>query len=336
MGEFRNSAEMISSLVGTLSGLLREKYIFPEVAEEICQALVQHQSNGFYEYIDHGESLADTITQHLREASRDDHLWVRYHSHPLPEHHGNLLENEEKLAEIKAIARQRNYGIPRVERLDGNVGLIEVRYFYRLEWGSQETGAAAMNFLANMHALIVDLRRCQGGNPHMVAFLSSYLFEGTPIHLNSLYWRSEERTEEYWTLPDVPGPRIGGKPVYVLTSGETFSAGEGFTYNLQALNRVVVVGETTAGGAHPGSPFRLAPHFEAFIPMGRAINPITGANWEGVGVKPDISTPAESALDRAYVLALEGVIASLEDAVSHPDRVLLAEAQNAFNQLKDA
>ena len=271
----------------------------------------------------------------MQEVSKDEHLWVRYHQDPLPEHHGSLLENEEKLAEIKTIACQRNYGISRVERLAGNVGLIEIRYFYRPEWDAEDTIISAMNFLANMDALIVDLRKCQGGNPSGVALVSSYLFEGEAVHLNSLYWRDEDRTEEYWTRPDVPGPRIGEKPVYVLTSEKTFSAGEEFTYNLQALKRITVVGETTSGGAHPGSPFRLHPHFEGFIPMGMAVNPVTGTNWEGVGVSPDLAVPADTALDRAHKLALDGVIVSLEGAESRPERMLLAEAKAAFLKLKE-
>ena len=333
--EFKITDEEVSGLLETISDMLREKYIFPETAEKVIQALIQHQADGVYTGIGEGQFLAYAITQHMQEVSQDEHLWVRFHENPLPEHHGSLLQNEEKVTEIKAIARQRNYGISRVERLAGNIGIIEIRYFYRPEWGAEETAIAAMNFLANMHALIVDLRQCQGGNPNSVSLISSYLFEGEPVHLNSLYWRDEDKTEEYWTLPDVPGPRIGDKPVYILTSQKTFSAGEEFAYNLQALRRATLIGETTSGGAHPGSPFRLHPHFEAFIPMGRAINQVTGGNWEGVGVKPDIAVHAEGALDKAHMLALEGVIAALEDADSHPERLLLAEARKAFVELKE-
>lgn len=136
-----------------------------------------------------------------------------------------------------------------------------------------------MNFLVNTNALILDLRKCRGGNPGMVALISSYLLdEEEPVHLNSLYWREYDFTQQYWTLPYVPGKRFGDIPIYVLTSKDTFSAGEEFAYNLKTSQRATVVGEITMGGAHPGSPYRIHPHFEVFIPVGRAINPITDQN----------------------------------------------------------
>ena len=100
-----------------------------------------------------------------------------------------------------------------------------------------------MNFIANTNALIIDIRKCGGGNPGMVALVSSYLFDGEPIHLNNLYWRDEDFTQQYWTLPYVPGNRFVDKPVYVLISSFTFSAGEEFSYNLKHLERATLIGE---------------------------------------------------------------------------------------------
>ncbi len=165
-----------------------------------------------------------------------------------------------------------------------------------------DTAAAAMNFLANTDALIIDLRQYLGGYPGMTALISSYLFGEEPTHLNSIYWRDEDVTQQYWTLPYIPGKRFGDKPVYVLISKVTFSAGEGFACNLKTRQRATLVGEKTDGGAHPGASYRLHPHFEVFIPVGRAINPIPNANWEGVGVLPDIAVSQVQALKVAYRL----------------------------------
>jgi hypothetical protein len=323
-----------AAIIRTLWEKLRRFYVYPEIAEEICENLKKHLEAGDYADISEGEFFAYALTVHLQEINHDEHLWVRWYPDPLPDHEGSMLQNQERLVEFRQKAKLDNYGIHKVERLPGNVGYIDIRYFYRPSWGSGDTAVAALNLLANMHALIFDLRQCRGGNPGMVALISSYLFEGEPIHLNSLYWREDDLTQQYWTLPYVPGQRFGHKPIYVLTSKDTFSAGEEFAYNLTTRQRATLVGETTGGGAHPGSPYRLHPHFEAFIPVGRAINPITNADWEGSGVTPDISVPAAQALQTAYKLALESIIVNLDDPVSAPSRQLLEEAQAAIEEIE--
>ena len=272
----------------------------------------------------------------MQEINHDEHLWVRWHPTSLPEHVGSLLQNKEKMIEFQQKAKLDNYGFHKVARLPGNVGYIDIRYLTRPSWGSGDTAVAAMNFIANTSALIIDLRKCSGGNPGMVALLSSYLFDGEPIHINDLYWRDEGFTQQYWTLPYVPGNRFVDKPVYVLISSFTFSAGEEIAYNLKHLERATLIGESTSGGAHPGSPFRLHPHFEAFIPLGRAINPITNENWEGSGVVPDISTSPPQAFDAAYKLALESVINKIGEPASRPLSRLLEEAQAALQKLDAA
>jgi tetratricopeptide (TPR) repeat protein len=102
-------------------------------------------------------------------------------------------------------------------------------------------------------------------------------------------------------------------PLYVLTDENVFSAGEGFTHALQALGRATVIGETTGGGAHITRPFMIGARFEAKIPWARAINPITGTNWEGVGVTPDVEVPSDEALDVALEMAREAVVAKREE-----------------------
>jgi hypothetical protein len=325
----------VTEIVHNLSEKLKACYVFPEIAGIICERLYQHLEDGEYADIGPGESLALALTEHLQSVNHDEHLWVRWYPEPLPDHEGSMLQSQERLVEYRQKAKLDNYGLHKVERLPGNVGYIDIRYFYRPSWGSGDTAAAAMNFLANMDALIFDLRKCRGGNPGMVALISSYLFDGEPVHLNSLYWREEDLTQQYWTLPYVPGRRFGYKPVYVLTSKDTFSAGEEFAYNLKTRQRAALVGETTGGGAHPGSPYRLHPHLEVFIPRGRAINPITKQNWEGIGVVPDISILGEQALKAAYGMALKSIIESFHEPASGP-LSLLSEAQAALKDIEES
>jgi C-terminal processing protease CtpA/Prc len=167
-----------------------------------------------------------------------------------------------------------------------------------------------MNELNDTDALIFDLRQNMGGDLEMVALMCSYLFGSDPVHLNDMHWRvgNNFEVEEFWTQPEVDGERYGeNKPVYVLTSHDTFSGGEEFAYNLQALGRATIVGETTGGGANPAQPFELAENFMVAIPHGTPVNPATKTNWEGAGVKPDIDVPKEKALETAQDAALEKI-----------------------------
>ena len=136
----------------------------------------------------------------------------------------------------------------------------------------------------------------------MVQYLCSYFFDER-VHLNSLYWRRGDRTEEYWTLEEVGGKKLPDVPLFVLTSSRTFSGAEEFSYNMQTRKRATLVGETTGGGANPGGGFPINADLTVFIPTGAAVNPVTGTNWEGVGVVPEVKTTAEEALDQAMVLA---------------------------------
>ena len=206
--------------------------------------------------------------------------------------------------------------------------------FHPTDFGAGETATAAMSFVANTDALIIDLRENGGGSPDMVALVCSYLFGAHPVHLNDLYFRPENSTHQWWTLPYVPGQRYENKPVYVLTSKRTFSAAEEFTYNLKSLKRATIVGETTGGGAHPGGPRRINEHFTMFLPSGRAINPVTKTNWEGTGVAPDVSVSAEKALNTAYLAALKTIARNLTQPADDSDKTGPASMQ--LNQVKRA
>jgi hypothetical protein len=322
-----------SEIIQCLCDRLCTNYIFPEVAEQISANLQARLEAGEYHGLEEGEFFALALTLHMQEINHDEHLWVRWHAEPLPEDEGQLLLNEAWQAERKLEAKLDNYGFHKVERLAGNVGYLDVRYFHRPEWGG-ETAHAAMALLANTQALIIDLRQCTGGFPGMVALVLSYLFGEEPEHLSSIYWRDEQRTEQFWTLPNLPGLRDDAKPVYVLISKVTFSGGEMFASILKNRRRGTLLGVQTDGGANAGASYRLHPNFEAFIPIGRSIDPLNGENWEGVGVSPDISIPPEKAFDAAYRLALQTILAGLGESPSGPLKALADEAQAALECLE--
>ena len=291
---------------------MQRGYIFEEVADKMAAALRAHATAGAYDAITNGADFAALLTTHLRDVSKDKHLRILFNAAGIAGTQPPTTDEER--ARRAAAERRGNYGLHRVERLDGNVGYIELRGFS----GSQDAGqavTAAMNLLANTDALIFDLRRNGGGSPVTIGFISSYLFD-TRVHLNDFYVRETGRRQSFHTSETVEGRRYGqSKPVYILTSNRTFSAAEEFTYNLKHLKRATIVGETTGGGAHPGGVRRITDHFGIWLPTGRAINPITGTNWEGVGIAPDIAVDPAEALRAAHLDALKKIRTTATDVL---------------------
>ena len=324
------SAQM--EIIQILGEKLKTYYVFPDIAEQISKSLQDHLHKGDYTGIKEGDELASILSQHLQEINQDKHLRVRWCPEPLQEHEGALSQNQAWLDEWLLKARLDNYGLHKAERLPGNIGYLDIRKFDDPRQAG-ETAVGAMNFLANTDSLIIDLRRCQGGNPDMVALISSYLFGEERVHLNSFSWREAGTSEQYWTLPYVPGKQYGDKPVYVLTGRETFSGGEEFAYNLKVRKRATLVGETTRGGANIGAPYRIHPHYEVFIPIGRPVNPVTGTNWEGSGVTPDLPVTQEQALPVAYRMALEAILEKMGEAPAGAYKGQAEEAREALADL---
>ena len=165
--------------------------------------------------------------------------------------------------------------------------------------------------MSHTEALILDLRRNGGGSVPGVVMWCSYFFPDDWTHLNDIYDAVEGTTRQFWTWPWVPGERYLDRPVWVLVSGETFSGGEDLAYSLKVQRRARVVGATTGGGAHPPSTLPLSATLEISIPGARSINPITGTNWQGVGVEPDEVVDHDEALDVAYLAAVRHIAAAV-------------------------
>jgi hypothetical protein len=284
---------------------LNESYVFPETAKKMGDLVKSKQKKGDYDSITDGGAFAKMLTDNFQEVSHDKHLNVDFSPAPMPKRPEGPPDAESQARYRKDMERM-NCGFDKVEILPGNVGYLKFDMFADPDICGA-TAVAAMNFLANVDAIIFDLRENGGGDPKMVAFLSTYLFSEA-THLNDLWERKGDVTHQYWTLPYVPGKRLDGKPAYVLTSKETFSGGEEFCYNLKNLKRATLIGETTGGGAHPVSGHRIDDHFMIGVPFARAINPISKTNWEGTGVEPDVKVPAADALATAQKLAAEKLV----------------------------
>jgi C-terminal processing protease CtpA/Prc len=281
--------------------LVRDHYIFPDKAAELSAAVGARIDAGAYDDLD-DESLASRVTADFQETCADQHLRLLVRPADL---HGATTEAEE-IAAWNESQRISNYRIAEVRRLDGNIGYIDLRGVTSPDAGGPAI-AAAMELVARTEALIFDLRKNRGGDPDGVQMWNSYLFPDSDTHLNDIYDGQTRRTRQFWTLAYVPGRRYLDRPVYLLTSNLTFSAGEEFAYNLQAQRRATLIGQVTRGGAHPTARFPVSATMEVAVPNARSVNPLTGGNWEGTGVVPDVEATVERTFDIAYGMALTHV-----------------------------
>jgi hypothetical protein len=294
-----------ADVVDQVRALVEAHYIFPEVAAQVSGVLAAGLAGGRYPAS--LPALATVVTADLQSVNGDQHLRLQYHEQAIPPRTPG--DDAEEYAAMARWADQTCGGVACTQRLAGNVGYLDLRPVLFPAFLCAENITAAMSLLATADALIIDLRHCLGGEPSMVAFLISYLWDRDPAQLSGLRERGDNLLRQAWTLPYVPGRRFGkDKPAYVLTSATTFSGAEQLSYDLQQLGRAAIVGEPTRGGANAREGFRVHPHLEATISVATAVSPKTGGNWEGTGVAPDIPTTADRARDTAYERALHDVM----------------------------
>jgi len=300
--------------IDSICNKLMKIYVFPDVAINMAKSIQENFTSGNYESINNPDDFADELSKDLYFISQDKHIRVDYNPEEIA-YYNQKITAEDSLNNLNQYIdnlKRENFGFKEVKILNGNIGYLDLRSFSNVDY-AKSTAVAAMNFLSNSDAIIVDLRMNGGGMPSMIQLISSYLFSENPVHLNNFYWRQMDSTTQSWTLPEVDGIRSPTTPVYILTSNRTFSAAEEFSYNLKNLNRAILIGETTGGGAHPGSIVTATDNFTVWIPSGRAINPITNTNWEGTGVTPHVKTTSQEALGIAHIAALETLLENCEE-----------------------
>jgi hypothetical protein len=284
--------------ISRVAELLQSNYVYPQQGRELAARLRRESKHA---WVDAGEpgQFAQALTEKLRSWSGDGHFHIDFRE-------GGATTTEESAfgaAEFeKYYGKGVNHGFEQVRRLEGDVGYLDLRVFAPPAMGA-DMAVAAMTLLAQSSALIIDLRHNGGGDGALGLLIAGYLLD-VAQPMSGTYDRPSDKYTPSSTPVWVPGRRFGGgKPVFVLISKRTFSAAEAFAYDLQALKRVTVVGEPSGGGAHPFVYRRISDHYVLSLPEGRSINPITGKDWAGTGVIPDVRVNADQALEEALKLA---------------------------------
>lgn len=287
------------TVVTRAGAMLAAQYIDPDRARDGRAKITTALADGAYDGITDPAVFAKRLTDDLAAALHDKHVFVSASLVPTPPD-----------ADVAGTTPPPTTGgFARVDRLKGNIGYIRLLSF-PMPAIFNAAADEAMRAVAGTDALIIDLRDNAGGNVDSESFFGSYFFDPQkPVQLNSVVERVARTTNRFtkvrfWTRP-VLTPYLN-KPVYVLAGPRTYSAAEAFAYDLKARGRAVIYGQTTGGAANPGVGRLLNARFGIFIPIGRNENPVTGTNWEGVGVTPDVPVDEKRAFQAAVRDILSG------------------------------
>jgi tetratricopeptide (TPR) repeat protein len=290
-----------NQIIMKIGKLLVDNYVETETALACNRFLTEKAEDDGYDELTHPREFAKQLNKDLRKIHNDRHIRIQFIS---PEGRDFEINNPKLFFLLRTQERfKENMGIREIKILSGNVGYLDLHSFEPLDL-AREKLLNTLRLLQDVDALIIDLRNNNGGNPATVQFLCSWFFDQS-LHLNSIYWRYSDYTEEFWTIEDIGIKKRPILPLFILTGSKTFSAAEEFAYNMKVQKRAILIGTKTAGGANPGYTFSISDQFNIFIPTGRSVNPITGTNWEGVGVTPDISTKSSNALNIANEKAMQ-------------------------------
>jgi C-terminal processing protease CtpA/Prc len=289
--------QVIQDAIESVGVVVHREYFDPTVGMQVEAGLREGLSEGRFPNLTTAHDVAAAVTLELYALSHDKHLALVVKQ---PTTAGAAAESR------RDDARRSNGGVQGVEILPGNVGYLNLTYFWHLDEGARAI-ASAMGVLSNADALIVDMRSNSGGSPEMVATVIGYLFDEPDLPLFEIVHRADPR-ERYATPSPALADRNGSRPVYVLTSARTLSAGEGFAFLLQERHRAEVIGELTAGAANPGQPYPVNDLFDVIVPNGEVKSAVGGGNWERTGVKPDVAALASEALQVAHARALRKLI----------------------------
>lgn len=303
-----------TAVIDSLTSALLKNYIYPDTAKKMSSYIKNKLKTGAYDTINDPNKFARALKSDLYIVYRDQHLSVYYNSDMEKGIQAkSYMQMTADHLQFLRFAQQQNFGFSKIEILEGNIGYISLSKFFDVSEQSTETVQSVLSVVRNTNALIIDVRYNSGGEADMVKYICSFFFK-EKTHINDQFERRANKIYQYWTQPLTDSSSFSTMPLYILVNGYTYSAAEEFAYDLQNLHRATIVGEITGGAAHPVAPINISNGFFGNIPYARAINPVTKKNWEGIGVKPDISVYTNSALDAAILSFYDRQISISKDS----------------------
>jgi hypothetical protein len=294
-----------SGVVADVRRLLSENYVVADIRPKLDAVLAKGLAEGRYNLSDPA-ALADRINADLSGVAEDKHLGMHY----APDEYAALkarpgdagADDAPASPEDVAEANRVNHGITAMKLLPGNIRYIETRGFIWTGAKNTQDIDAAMAFLKQGDAAIIDIRRNGGGSPDAVQYMISHFLE--PNRKLITFHMGARGVDVRSTLASLPAGRMVGKPLYVLTSGMSASAAEEFAGHVAGFEIGEVIGAPTAGAAFRNRFFPVSGGFVISVSVGRPLLASTGKDWEGAGIRPTTAVDPDKALEVAQLHAL--------------------------------
>lgn len=307
----RTQTTVARQVAHAAAGVVEEMFVDIPQGKAIAADLRQKADAGRFDAVTQGE-LAAALTDAMHAVENDKHLNVRFKAGDT----SPVLQAAQALERFRSRQgpgggtspfgtpedqRRANYDVKTARHLAGNVGYLELTAF-QMAPEVRELVTAAMRMLENVDAMIVDMRANRGGSQQMVNYLASYFLPADGRELMSIRTRSTPMVSRTTATPT---RKFENVPLYILTSGKSFSAGEAFPFILQQFGRATIVGETTSGAGRPNNFVDLGGGYVVSVSIAASTHAKTGIGWQGTGVVPDVKVAAAEALDAAHKLALQ-------------------------------
>ncbi len=320
------------AVIDTATTLIAKNYVLVDKRASVVAELRRREAAGRYA-ISNPAAFAQALSDDLVEITQDRHMWFTLD----PEgYKAALLPHDENHSDPLSDAAfvRNNQGYAEMRILPGNIRYVNLTGF---EWSGAVTAkviADVARFLHGGDAIILDLSGNGGGAPEAVQALASYFLPPDGRVLMTFHDGRSGKTSQTHVLSKLAGPRLTFIPCYVLISGNTGSAAEEFATHVRYFKFGTLVGSTTAGAANNDDVFPVAPFFLQSISFGRPVHPVSGTNWERVGVAPDIAAPRAQALPAAQVAALTRLMAAASPERKQEYAWALVAAEAAIKPFK--
>ena len=250
----------------------------------------------------------------------DIHVFLQPTTDGLPRYESSVFFRRNKVQQDFSLRVIRQHYLPSMTTvddklhygiLDGNIGYLHFADFGLPLRYYQQQMPAIISALKNTKGLVIDIRNHGGGDDAVSRYIGGLFAKEKALFMTTRKRNGPKHTD--FTAADRWYVEAGNqytKPLVLLTTRWTASAGETFTWALNTQTHVTQVGDTTAGGFTDLISRELPNGWLYFLGVGDYRN-AKGESEEGKGVAPrlrivntkaDIDAGRDKVLEKAIAL----------------------------------